>query len=681
MAAIAAATILAVSCAKEEEGGLQKKGITAHASLQPVEATKAIGEYSYNIVWEENDKIAVLDKDNNKASFKLTTGAGTTTGTFQQEGTDALTAPLTAYDPASVVAEDKSLAWPATQADVKSISNVPMMAESSTATGDVNFAFKHLGSVLQLVLTAKNGEINVKQIDITADQGLSGAFTVENGAAVISNTGTTISTGDISDKNIKLSATASYLNFAVPAGEFTNFKITITDTNDKEYSLSAASLTLNRAMVGKVTFALDAKDPAAFVLNVNGHTVRVKLAEVTGIEKDIWVKAYVEGASVIIKALAESGRPIECILPEDKLCDFTKNNNIYTFTISDISSDLTATIGYTIAHSVSLNKDALNLIMDYGHYRLVATVLPEEAEDKTLIWSSSDETVASVDQNGYVIAFAAGSAMLTAESKVGGHTATCAVTVVEPQSLPVGALPGYFSVSDNKVVYFSKGNLYCSGVTFTVDGAVNSMANAVWDFEAHQYDTTPSVDAALDDKHISHFMWCNSAEKAMAFKYDNNWDGLSPFFAEKDFSVGGVKTWSTLTMDEWVYLLNDRTMKNDCSRYTNQTDGVTIEGADYCGIFIYPDDYAGTFVGDASETWTWKNINDAGIVFLPAAGFRSGSGNIRVFTVGSHGYYWSASPNDGDGAFGLDFSSGDVLPDRIGHRNLAYSVRLVTEVK
>ena len=259
IAAIAAATILAISCAKEIEGEFQKEGIIAHASLQPVEATKAIGQYSYNIVWETDDRISVLDNANSKASFSLKEGTGTTSGTFQQEGTDALTAPLTAYYPASVVSEDKSLVWPATQADVKNITNVPMTAESLAATGDVNFAFKHLGSVLQLVLTAKNGEINVKQIDITADQGLSGAFTIDNGAAVINSTGTTITTGDISAKDIKLTATASYLNFAVPAGDFTNFKITITDINSKTYSLSAASLTLKRAMVNKVTFAMDAK--------------------------------------------------------------------------------------------------------------------------------------------------------------------------------------------------------------------------------------------------------------------------------------------------------------------------------------------------------------------------------------------------------------------------------------
>ena len=412
------------------------------------------------------------------------------------------------------------------------------------------------------------------------------------------------------------------------------------------------------------------------------YMVTVKLAEVSGIEKDIMVTSYADGTSVVIMAQAASGRPVECILPEDKLCDFTKNNNIYTFTISDISSDLTATVGYMAAHSVSLNKDALNLIKEYGHYRLVATVLPEEAEDKSLIWSSSDETVAMVDQNGYVKALATGSATITVETKVGGYKATSTVTVAEPQSRPDGTLPGYFSISDNRVVYFSKGNLYCSGAIFDGEGTVQDINNVIWGFETHQYDTTPSVEDNRNNDHLSHFMWCNSAKNAMALKYDSHWNGQSSFFAEKDFSVGGVNAWSTPTKDEWSYLLNTRTMKYDVPRYTNMANGITIEGANYSGLFIYPDDYDGMVVGDASETWTWENINGAGIVFLPAAGYRhGGNGDTRVSNAGSFGYYWSASSSGDSLAFDLDFSSGNVSPGHDDSRNRAYSVRLVTESK
>ena len=52
---------------------------------------------------------------------------------------------------------------------------------------------------------------------------------------------------------------------------------------------------------------------------------------------------------------------------------------------------------------------------------------PENATDKTVNWSSSDPSVASVDAGGKVTAVKEGSATITAKS--GGKTATCAVTV------------------------------------------------------------------------------------------------------------------------------------------------------------------------------------------------------------------------------------------------------------
>ena len=75
-------------------------------------------------------------------------------------------------------------------------------------------------------------------------------------------------------------------------------------------------------------------------------------------------------------------------------------------------------------------------------------------------------------------------------------------------------------------------------------------------------------------------------------------------------------------------------------------------------------------------------MENAGAVCLPAAGFRNGSnGNAFVFNVGNHGYYWSASPNNGYFAYDLYFNSGNVNPSDFNTRSQAYSVRLVTESK
>ena len=78
------------------------------------------------------------------------------------------------------------------------------------------------------------------------------------------------------------------------------------------------------------------------------------------------------------------------------------------------------------AASVTLDKTALT--MEVGESEtLIATVLPSDAEDKTVIWTSSAQNIATVD-NGTVHAVAGGTALITATT-VNGKTASCNVTV------------------------------------------------------------------------------------------------------------------------------------------------------------------------------------------------------------------------------------------------------------
>jgi len=71
--------------------------------------------------------------------------------------------------------------------------------------------------------------------------------------------------------------------------------------------------------------------------------------------------------------------------------------------------------------------------------QLTATVLPENATDRTVTWTSSDPAVATVDATGLVTAVAAGTATITATTNDGtGLTATCAVTVSQPAVQPAG---------------------------------------------------------------------------------------------------------------------------------------------------------------------------------------------------------------------------------------------------
>ncbi|MEH7274971.1 choice-of-anchor I family protein [Neobacillus vireti] len=65
--------------------------------------------------------------------------------------------------------------------------------------------------------------------------------------------------------------------------------------------------------------------------------------------------------------------------------------------------------------------------------KLSAGITPADTtEDKEVTWTSSDEKVAAVTNDGLVTALAAGSATITVQTKDGVHSATAGITVTEP---------------------------------------------------------------------------------------------------------------------------------------------------------------------------------------------------------------------------------------------------------
>jgi hypothetical protein len=78
--------------------------------------------------------------------------------------------------------------------------------------------------------------------------------------------------------------------------------------------------------------------------------------------------------------------------------------------------------------SITVEPPVLTLIMtETESATLTAKVLPADATDPAVTWSSDNEEVATVDANGVVTAHKAGSAIITATA--GEKTATCPVTV------------------------------------------------------------------------------------------------------------------------------------------------------------------------------------------------------------------------------------------------------------
>ena len=92
--------------------------------------------------------------------------------------------------------------------------------------------------------------------------------------------------------------------------------------------------------------------------------------------------------------------------------------------------------------SITLDKTTLSLVIGES-FTLTATVKPDDATDKTVTWSSSDESVARVD-NGKVTAVNAGQAKISAA--VGNITTSCNVVVYQSDNVII------YTTADKKVL-------------------------------------------------------------------------------------------------------------------------------------------------------------------------------------------------------------------------------------
>ena len=94
-----------------------------------------------------------------------------------------------------------------------------------------------------------------------------------------------------------------------------------------------------------------------------------------------------------------------------------------------------ASLPKILAESITLNTSSIELIEE-DTQQLTTTVLPSNASDKTVTWTSSNSRVATVNTHGLVTAVSVGTAIITARTNDGSNlTASCAVTV-NPRFVP-----------------------------------------------------------------------------------------------------------------------------------------------------------------------------------------------------------------------------------------------------
>lgn len=286
--------------------------------------------------------------------------------------------------------------------------------------------------------------------------------------------------------------------------------------------------------------------------------------------------------------------------------------------------EVTYTAATVSVTGVSLNKNSTT-IEEGSTEQLTETVAPSNATDKSVTWSTSNSSVATVS-NGLVTAVGPGSANITVTTTDGGYTATCAVTVTAVQKttyvLANSMEPGktYVIANGNSgTIYMlsntSGGSRQLVGVSTTVTNGqiqLTSAQEASCVVECVRYTTGNDVTITV--------------KKGSSYLYSDNSTGLrwnAPTTLDRFWHYRDNKFWQfkstssdgySDTSTEYKYYLT----LNSSNNFTdNHVTSPSIEDSTLPAIYIftpYVPSTGGTLFFKSNGTWVeasrvYKKVN------------------------------------------------------------------------
>lgn len=258
-AVLAAISLCACQQALEIEDDKTGEAVVFTATTESSATKTALCENggSYDVVWSSGDQITVVDATT-KVGVYTTTSTATRADFMKASGDDAETAPFKAWYPASVY-NDGTPALPEVQTYVEgNISGSPMYAESSTNT----LEFKNLVGIIRLNISTTQGGKSVRRIELSANEGMSGA--IANAATLASSgyaatvAGTAGVTLDCGESGVAIGSEATAFHIAVPANTYTSLSITVVTTDGLSQTRTAnTGITVSRSQITGVTISFN----------------------------------------------------------------------------------------------------------------------------------------------------------------------------------------------------------------------------------------------------------------------------------------------------------------------------------------------------------------------------------------------------------------------------------------
>ncbi|MDR1764039.1 MAG: Ig-like domain-containing protein [Dysgonamonadaceae bacterium] len=342
--------------------------------------------------------------------------------------TQALTATVTPSD-----ATNQNVTWSSSDESIATVSSTGTVTAVAAGTATITVTTEDGGYTATCTVTvnpiAVTG-VSVSPTSVTLSIGQTRALTATVTPSNAANKNVTWSSSNASVATVSSDGTVT----AVAAGTAT---ITVT-TADGGYT-ATCTITVNSATVDVTGVSVS---PTSVTLNV-GQTQALTAtvtpsdatnqnvtwsssdASVATVSSDGTVTAVAAGTATITVTTEDGGYTATC-----------------TITVNQATVDVTG---------VTLDKTSIS-IMNHSTAQLTATVLPDNADNKSVIWSTSDASIATVSSTGLVTAVGEGEATITVTTVSGFYTATCAVTVTHDTGLD--------AISSEVKVYVQDGNLY-----------------------------------------------------------------------------------------------------------------------------------------------------------------------------------------------------------------------------
>lgn len=312
--------------------------------------------------------------------------------------------------------------------------------------------------------------------------------------------------------------------------------------------------------------------------------------------------------------------------------------------------------------TVTVSRTSLTLTTRFS-YELTAKITPIDATDQSIVWSSDNASVVTVDQSGVLTTLSSGTAVITAEA--GGVTGTCTIKVIAPTTR---------EVKDYEVdgISYGKGIVIGDVIWAPVNCGYEPASG---DYKGYPYGKlyqwgrkygqgySTSYDASVPEIVEGPISAINGQKDIYSNTFftasESPYDWTSP--QKDDLWNSGtednpVKTEYDPCPEGWrvpTYTELDR-LNNSYSSF------ITVgyqKGRYFCGDYTY--------------------LDNAPQVFFPAAGRRSYTDGLANSRGNNEGNYWSSRPNNYY-AYGLTFGSSNVYMS-YGSRAYGFPVRCVQE--